>query len=70
VEIADDGDGIGEEELPHLFERFYKGKKGNFGLGLAISKSAMESMGGNLTAFNRNGAVFRLEVPYAERLDA
>lgn len=63
VEIADDGDGIEEEELPHLFERFYKGKKGNFGLGLAISKSAMESMGGSLTAFNRNGAVFLLRIP-------
>lgn len=66
VEIADDGDGIEEEELPHLFERFYKGKKGNFGLGLAISKSAMESMGGSLKAFNRQGAVFLLRVPYVE----
>lgn len=66
VEIADDGEGIAQEELPHLFERFYKGSKGNFGLGLAISKSAMESMGGSLKAFNRQGAVFLLQLPYAE----
>lgn len=64
VEVADDGDGIAIGELPHLFERFYKGKKGNFGLGLAISKSAMVSMGGNLYAFNRDGAVFVIQVPY------
>lgn len=68
VEIADDGDGIEEEELPHLFERFYKGKKGNFGLGLAISKSAIESMGGSLEAFNRQGAVFLLRMPSAEEI--
>ncbi len=67
AEIADDGEGIEEEELPHLFERFYKGKKGNFGLGLAISKSAMESMGGSLSALNREGAVFLLKAPYAEK---
>ncbi len=67
AEVADDGDGIAEQELPHLFERFYKGEKGNFGLGLAISKSAMESMGGSLRAFNRDGAVFLLKVPYAEK---
>lgn len=64
VEISDDGEGIKSEELPHLFERFYKGSKGNFGLGLAISKSAMESMGGTLKAFNRQGAVFLLQLPY------
>lgn len=66
VEIADDGDGIAKEELPHLFERFYKGEKGNFGLGLAISKSALESMGGSLEAFNQKGAVFLLKIPYAK----
>ena len=36
--------------IPHLFERFYKGEKGNFGLGLAIAKEAMENMNGNITA--------------------
>lgn len=69
VEVADDGDGIAEQELPHLFERFYKGEKGNFGLGLAISKSAMESMGGSLQALNRNGAVFLMKLPYAKERD-
>ncbi|MHC1695675.1 MAG: ATP-binding protein [Eubacteriales bacterium] len=59
IRISDDGDGIPEKDLPHIFERFYKGKKGNFGLGLSIAKSAVEYMGGNIRAYNnKTGAVF------------
>ena len=50
IEIYDDGYGTIEKNSPHLFERFYKGEKGNFGLGLAIAKEAMENMNGNITA--------------------
>lgn len=50
IEIYDDGDGTIENNIPHLFERFYKGEKGNFGLGLAIAKEAMENMNGNIKA--------------------
>lgn len=50
IEIYDDGDGTIEKNIPYLFERFYKGEKGNFGLGLAIAKEAMENMNGNITA--------------------
>jgi Signal transduction histidine kinase len=64
VHIWDDGDGIAESDLPHLFERFYKGKNGNFGLGLAIAKSAVELMGGRIRAENESaGAVFELSLP-------
>lgn len=64
VHISDDGPGIGAEELPHIFERFYKGKKGNFGLGLAISKTIIEKHGGGLTAQNSDkGAVFTITLP-------
>lgn len=58
IKIADDGNGFSEEDLPHLFERFYKGRQGNFGLGLAIAQSAIEYMGGTVKAYNENGAVF------------
>lgn len=58
IKIADDGKGFSEEDLPHLFERFYKGRQGNFGLGLAIAKSAIEYMGGRVEAYNEKGAVF------------
>ena len=62
--VADDGDGIREEDLPHIFDRFYKGPGGNFGLGLAIAREAAEQMNGTLTAANRpeGGAVFTLDL--------
>ncbi len=66
IRIEDDGNGISKEDLPHIFERFYKGKKGSFGLGLSIAKSAVEYMGGTIHAFNgSNGAVFELKIPGA-----
>ena len=60
--VADDGDGIDETDLPHIFERCYKGRGGNFGIGLALAKTAAERMGGTLTAANQpqGGAVFTL----------
>lgn len=62
ISVADDGDGIDEKDLPHLFERCYKGRGGNFGIGLAIACSAAEKMEGRLEATNQNsgGAVFTL----------
>lgn len=64
ISVADDGDGISEKDLPHLFERCYKGKGGNFGIGLAIARSAAQKMGGTLSAANAIpcGAVFTLRL--------
>lgn len=62
--VSDDGPGFDNEELPNIFERFYKGKKGNFGLGLAISRSVIEKHNGRITAENtQNGALFRIYLP-------
>ena len=64
INVSDDGEGIPPQDIPHLFERFYKGKGGNFGLGLAIAKSAVEAMGGSVTARNgAAGAVFEIKLP-------
>lgn len=64
ISISDDGDGIDEKDLPHLFERCYKGRGGNFGIGLAIAHSAAEKMEGRLEAENQHkgGAVFTLSM--------
>ena len=64
VLVADDGPGIALEDLPHIFERFFTGPGGNFGLGLAIAQGAAHYMGGTLTAANREegGAIFTLSL--------
>lgn len=59
--ISDDGDGIPEKDIPYIFDRFYKGKNGNHGLGLAIAKSAAELLNGKIEAYNgEQGAVFEI----------
>ena len=54
VEVCDTGEGIPPADLPHIFERFFRGEKsrnratGGAGLGLAISKGIIEAHGGQL----------------------
>ncbi len=61
LRISDDGEGIPSDDLPYIFDRFYKGKGGNFGLGLAIAKSAAELLKGEIAAYNKeSGAVFEI----------
>jgi two-component system, OmpR family, sensor histidine kinase CssS len=61
--VHDDGVGVSQEELPHLFERFFKGQHGNHGLGLAIAKAAIEHLGGRIVVHNDQGAVFTVFLP-------
>lgn len=66
VSVADNGQGISAADLPHIFERFYTTKKtGGLGLGLPISKSIIESHGGQLWYDSQPGesAVFRFTLP-------
>jgi signal transduction histidine kinase len=65
IEIVDDGEGIPEALLPHLFHRFVKGKNGETGLGLAISRAIIERSGGTIEARNGviAGATFRIKLP-------
>lgn len=67
IRIWDDGTGFDPEDLPHLFERFYRGKRtvGNgIGIGLALARSVFELQNGTITAYNlRNGgACFEIRV--------
>ena len=63
VEIADDGPGIAQEDLPHIFERFYKGAGGKHGIGLSIVKSVTDLYHGTVTAENREGCTFVVWLP-------
>ena len=64
INISDDGIGIPEGDLPYIFDRFYKGSGGNYGLGLAIAKSAVDAMKGNIEARNGSkGAEFLIAIP-------
>ena len=63
--IKDSGTGISKEDLPHIFERFYKGKNSgdkSFGVGLALSRMIITSQKGTIKAENRlpNGALFSI----------
>lgn len=63
--IWDDGDGFAKEDIPHLFERFYRGKnaaEGGIGIGLALSKEIIERQNGTIRAKNRpeGGALFEI----------
>lgn len=68
INISDDGSGINEVDLPHIFERFYKGQKGNFGLGLSIAKLAVQYMEGSIKASTTpQGAEFEICLPILQK---
>ena len=69
LSVRDHGPGIGEDDLPKLFNPFFTTKQNGMGMGLAISRSAIETSGGSMTARNHpaGGAVFEFQLPvYAD----
>jgi signal transduction histidine kinase len=68
VVFQDHGVGIPASDLPHVFERFYRGDPsrtratGGFGLGLAIAKALVEAYGGRIIADSKQGGGTRMTV--------
>ncbi|HEV2761994.1 MAG TPA: HAMP domain-containing sensor histidine kinase [Pyrinomonadaceae bacterium] len=76
VEVEDTGPGISPEDLPHIFERFYRGRAGasegedeqevpGIGLGLHLARVLVEGMNGSIEATSRvgRGSTFTLRLP-------
>jgi two-component system OmpR family sensor kinase len=71
LSVADTGPGIAAGELPHLFERFFRGSAARagvapgVGLGLALSQAMVQAHGGHIEAANRpgGGALFTVRLP-------
>ena len=64
IRIQDDGDGIAEGDLPHIFDRFYMGKSGKSGIGLALTREIIHLHKGTIRAYNGDtGAVFEISFP-------
>ncbi|TDD27823.1 HAMP domain-containing histidine kinase [Kribbella turkmenica] len=69
--VTDNGTGIADEHLPHLFDRFYRAEQsrsrttGGSGLGLAITKHLAEAHGGRITVSSRlgSGSAFTIWIP-------
>jgi signal transduction histidine kinase len=67
VAVNDTGKGIDAEDLPHVFDRFYKSADSRgTGLGLAIAKSLIEAHGGEMSATSEigKGATISFSLPY------
>jgi len=62
ISVWDDGAGISQEDLPHIFERFYKTKQGGHGIGLSIVKSVVDKLGGHIYVRTDNGTEFSLVI--------
>lgn len=67
IVVTDEGEGIDEKDLPHLFERFYKGRQaqpGSVGIGLALAKTILQSQNGDIFARNvpQGGAQFVIKL--------
>ncbi len=68
IEVADRGSGIPEDDLPHIFDRFYRvdkmreRKQGGAGLGLSIARTIAEAHGGRLEAESRVGEGTRISL--------
>lgn len=76
ISVADEGPGIPDEELPRLFDKYYRGRQAKHepgaGLGLSVVSAIAKAHGGQVTAGNRpeGGAVFVITLPGSLRAES
>jgi signal transduction histidine kinase len=68
IAVADTGEGIAPQDLPHVFERFWRAEKrlgSGTGLGLSVAQSLVEAQGGRIWVENTPGAgtTFQFTLP-------
>jgi two-component system sensor histidine kinase BaeS len=70
VSVNDNGPGVPEDQLSHIFNRFWRGDKsrtrasGGAGLGLAIARQLVEAQGGKITAGNLPGGGLQVKCEF------
>ena len=71
-DLIDNGQGMDEETLAHIFEAFYSTKRGGTGLGLPTTRKIVEAHGGRLYVQSApgRGTQFTIELPLPPRLPA
>ena len=72
ITVSDNGQGIQKDDLPHIFERFYKGKNADddsVGIGLALSKAIIEKSGGTVSVDSEIGigSTFIIKIFHLEK---
>ena len=71
IEIQDFGSGITAEDLPHIFERFYKGKNSSsesIGIGLSLAKSIIENINGYISVESEIGKGSKFTIKYIRKI--
>lgn len=67
ISISDNGCGIAAKDLPHIFERFYKGKNSSdesIGIGLSLSKTIIEKSGGTISVNSAEGKGSKFDIKF------
>ncbi|MDY2856888.1 MAG: HAMP domain-containing sensor histidine kinase [Oscillospiraceae bacterium] len=68
IRFVDDGSGVEKKDLPHIFDRFYKGSNGGTGIGLSLAAEIIHMHNGKIIAYNSiDGAVFEVILPIVRR---